>query len=123
MAEEITFGKWEIKINGTTLAVDTTDFLFNLELEDIPGKLPGWYHAFAEAQLEAEQVQTHYRQWYGKFAADALKRDPKLAEWKIKVKSQNDPSFWGYKEALAQAHRNVTLIQGMIEGLKTKARL
>lgn len=113
------WGVWEIKINGNPLTGDSSDVL-TTELEDIPGKLPGWYHALAEAQLEAEQVQTHYRQWYGKFAADALKRDPKLAEWKIKVKSQNDPSFWGYKEALAQAHRNVTLIQGMIEGLKAR---
>lgn len=117
--KEIDWGKWELMINGTPV-VGGAEEISQADFQDLPEKLPWWYHILAEAQYEAEQVQTHYRRWYGKFASDALKKDPKLAEWKIKAKSQDDPSFWSYKEAMAQTHRNVTMINGMIEGLKAR---
>jgi hypothetical protein len=119
MAEEIDWGNWELMINGTPVVANAAEVLA-MDPEDLPKELPWWYHILAEAQYEAEQVQTHYRRWYGKFATEALKKDSKLAEWKIKAKSQNDPSFWSYKEAMGQAHRNVTMIHGVIEGLRAK---
>jgi hypothetical protein len=119
MADEKIWGRWDLKINGTPVEGDTQAIL-QTDLEDIPAKLPWWYHILAEAQYEAEQVQIHYRRWFGQFATNILKKDPKISEWKIKAKSQAEPDFWSYKEAMAQAHRNVTMVNGVIEGLKAK---
>jgi hypothetical protein len=65
-------------------------------------------------------VQGHYRVWAAEQGTRILAGDPKLAEWKVRMRMQDHPMFGSYKEAQAQARRNVLLIQGVIEGLRAQ---
>ena len=118
----IDWGKWDVEINGTPLAVDTASEL-SVEDDEVAEALARWHHTLAEAEYEACMVEAHYRAWAAEVGCQLLAKDGKLAEWKVRQSMHDHPSYRHYKEAIAMSRRNVTMVQGIVEGLRARTEM
>lgn len=106
----------QIEVNGQPITLDWESF------EPAAG-LVHWGRVLAEAEADEVRVETEYRAWRASVGEQALKKDPKLSEWKIKQKVESDPNFKGYREAVAVTIRNRILVQALYDACSAQAEI
>jgi hypothetical protein len=108
------------KIEGD-LKADLTIHDISSEMDNVANQHSWWGGVLAAARAEAEKLEAMYRQWRAKESLRVLERDPKLAEWKVKLKVEASPDFMRHKEAKALAIRNVSQLENIVESFRVKA--
>lgn len=91
------------------------------EMDNVAHQISWWGGVLAAAKAEAEQLDAHYRAWRAKEGLTILEKDPKLAEWKVKLRVDSRPGFMKHKNAKALAIRNVVQLETIINAFETKA--
>jgi hypothetical protein len=119
------FGKMEIEVDGKAvdidLAADLTIDDLSKDMDEVAAKMAYWGAVWAAAEAEAERVDTHYRSWRAEYGRQLLEANEKLAEWKVKQEIEASPKFKRYKEGVAIATRNKTMLRAIFESWRVKA--
>jgi hypothetical protein len=108
------------KIEGD-LKNDLTIHDISSEMDEVAHQISWWGGVLAAARAEAEQLESTYRQWRAKQSLMFLERDPKLAEWKVKLKVEAHSDFMRHKNAKALAVRNISQLENVVDAFKVKA--
>ena len=123
MADE--FGKATIEVDGKTveidLAADLTIDDLSKDMDEVAAKMAYWGAVWAASEAEAERVDTSYRSWRAEYGRQLLEANEKLAEWKVKQEIEASPKFKRYKEGVAIATRNKTMLRAIFESWRVKA--
>jgi hypothetical protein len=123
------FARQKMKVQGTMVEVlilgDGADLPISINLSDemdrVSAQLAYWGSVMAEAKAELTQVDAWYRRFRATCANEVLARDPKSAEWKIKLAIEGTDGFVQHKNAVAMAERNFGLAEAMVRGFDKKA--
>jgi len=110
----------KVKIN---LAAETVIADLDLDMDRIASQMAWIAALWAEAEGEKIRVDAAYRAWRAEFAAKVMKREPKIAEWKVKSRVEAAPTFRKMKEGIALATRNATVLRALHRSLETKASM
>jgi len=119
------FSKSTITVNGHEVTLDTDYDLqvgaLSGDMDKVAAQMGFWGSVWAAAVKERAEAEAHYRYWRAKASEEVLASEPKLAEWKVKLKVEADPRFVTYKQALALADRNVVLAKSAFDSFDKKA--
>jgi hypothetical protein len=119
------FSKRTITVNDTDVELDVDVGLpianVSTDMDRIASQMAWWGSVWAAAEREAAQVEAHYRQWRASKINEIVKRDPKLAEWKVKALVEADPKFLAFKRAAATTIENTTLARAVFDSLDKKS--
>ncbi len=77
-----------------------------------------WNDLLSRAEREFMQLEAAYRQFRANAICEMLKKDSKLSEWKAKAFLESTDTFRENKAALAESHRTLALLHGVVEGLR-----
>lgn len=117
--------KIKIKVEGVELEFDRNEELIIDDLSSdqtrVASQMSYWGALTASAESEKIRADAYYRSWRAKIGKQILKKDPKLAEWKIKQIIESDEDFIKLKNSLAQATFNVVTCKSNFESFRTKA--
>ena len=75
----------------------------------------------AERMQALEEVEARFRSWKAGVVRRALQTDPKLAEWKCKVKYQDDPEYIEWYSRVGVVKGDLAAARGFIAALSVKA--
>lgn len=121
------FGTVNLKVNGRDVQADIEAELMvgelNSAMDEVAAKMAYWGALWGEAEAEQERVDAQYRFWRASFGRQLREADPKAAEWKITQEVEGNPKFTRYKDAVASAQRNVTVLKVVYESFRTKASI
>lgn len=115
----------EIALGKTTIRIDTEAEAaihdINEDMDTVSARIAFFGELLASCCEEQINVDGDYRKWRAKVNAAALKKDPKIAEWKPKVEIESSDTFTKYKRAIAKAEYNVVALKNLIKGLEEKS--
>lgn len=118
------FETLDIKVDGEVISApivnDLTIQSIGVEMDTVAAAIGYWGNVLAAAQEDLAAADSVYRNWRAQMTEDQLQDDPKLAEWKIKAKIESHADFLAYKEKIARAARNVTILENVIDAYKVK---
>lgn len=123
------FARQKIKVQGTVVEVyilgDGSELPIGAdlssEMDRVAAQLAYWGSVAADAQAELTQADAWYRRFRAETARDALARDPKASEWKVKNVIEGADGFIKYKDAIALAEKNLALCEAMVRAFDKKA--
>lgn len=93
------------------------------EMDSVAAEMAYWSSVLAEAEAEQIMVDSWYRKFRAEMKEAILKKDPKLADWKINAKIESSKGFLQHKKAISQAQKNVSLCAGMVKAFAVKANI
>ena len=125
------FARKKIKVDGATVEVlilgSRAELPIGVDLDEemdrVSAQLGYWGSVLAAAKKEQIKVDASYRRFRAIANEEILKKDPKLAEWKVKAKIEALDGFSQYKDAIAQAEENVELCAAMVRAFDKKANV
>lgn len=101
--------------------LDTSITDLTSDMDTIASQIAWYGRILASAERAAERADIQYRSWRAHASNQALSRDPKLAEHKIKIFVESQPLFIQHKELIASAEELVTRMQKAVVALQVKA--
>jgi len=114
-----------VKINGEEVELDSEELEFsgNLsrDMEEIATLINRTGELWAEAEEQAINIDAAYRQWRAQEGFDVLKKEPKLAEWKVNQAIEASEDFVTYKTAIARAKKVALTLKNRFQSLDKKA--
>ena len=121
------FGVIEVVIEGDKrqLDVDAELGITNIDrdMDRVAAQMAFWGELQSQAEEQKVMADTNYRLWRAGFGEAILSRDPKMAEWKVKQKIEASPKFRTYKEGIAKAARNSTVLRAIFLAFQSKASM
>jgi len=93
------------------------------EMDRVAAEMAYWGSVLAEAEAEQIMVDAFYRKFRAEMKEAILKKDPKLADWKINARIEASSGFLQHKKAISQAQKNVSLCSNMVKSYAVKANI
>lgn len=115
----------EIAIGEETVEIDTEKEAaihdVSSDMATVSARIAWFGELLAAAEEELVIVDAAYRNWRAKEYTAGLKKDPKIAEWKLKANVEASDAFTNWKEAIGKATYNVTALKNLIKALEEKS--
>ena len=93
------------------------------EMESVAGYI-GWAGSILGAiKEEYLKEESDYKYWRANFYTDILKREPKLAEWKVKSMAESSKEYLKFKHDLAELSRAEITMNAILSAFKHKSEL
>lgn len=90
-------------------------------MDEVASQIAYYGELLGAAKEEEGKLDAAYRRWRGGISSAMLKKDPKIAEWKVKAAIEEQKSFEQYKTAQAACTRNIVTIDILIKALCEKS--
>jgi hypothetical protein len=119
-------GKTTLEVMGEKVVVDHSTAKvgdIDLDMDQVAAYMSRVGELWAMAEEELMSADAHYRTWRASYGEAILKKDPKLAEWKVKQQVEGSPKFTAIKDRLAKAKRNATMLKSHFEAFRAKASI
>ena len=121
------FNYSNIIVDGKELEIDLEDEFYIDDLDNsmntIASKIAFWGSVLASAEEEKVRVDAYYRRWRAQHGEKLLESDPKLAEWKVKQKTDSMEQFLVLKEGIAKSTKNALLAKAFFEAFCRKSNM
>lgn len=118
-------GKIKVSIGKEKIEIDTREVCLITDvstgMDEVAAQIAWYGELLGAAEAEKVRADSAYRRWRGKVSKDALKKDPKVAEWKVKAEIESSETFSQYKEAIAQTECQVNALRNLVLALKEKS--
>lgn len=123
------FARQKIKVMGTSVDVlilgDGAELPIGAdlssEMDRVAAQLAYWGAVAADAAAELTKVDAWYRRFRAELSREIMATDPKLPEWKIKLRIEASDGFIKHKDAIALAEKNLGLCEAMVRAFEKKA--
>lgn len=114
----IALGKTKIRID-----VEQEAEIHDLDedMDTVSARIAFYGELLAACREEQIKADAAYRKWRAQIAAQALRKDPKIGEWKVNAKIESDDQFLTFKQAIAKVEYNVVALKNLIKGLEEKS--
>lgn len=123
---DVSFKRRVIKVQGVSIKIEPEEYVIN-DIDDTQRKVSKqmafWSSVWGAAVEEQVKADAFYRAWRAERTEALLKKDPKLAEWKVKAEIESDPLFLKMKQAIATAADNVTTAEHIWKTLDKRGNL
>jgi hypothetical protein len=125
----MSFNKTQIIVQGQTIDIEIGEGTethigdISKDMAQVGSQIAWWGRVKAAAIQELEAADAVYRNWRAQAALEALKNDPKLSEWKVKLVIESLKKFLEIKTAISKATENVAACDGMMQAFLKKANV
>lgn len=114
--------KYTFKVDDREVSVTDQDLVIkNTDVSKSASDIAYWGEVVAALKRFLNLHLAEYRNWRAKSIDKILETDPKLAEWKTKVKIESTSGFMKYKKAIAEAQEQYDTASGIFEAMVTRA--
>lgn len=122
------FARQKIKVMGITVEVPILGEGAELpigenisdEMDRVSAQLAYWGAVLAEAKKEQIKVDTWYRRYRAQMTVMILDKGGSITEWKVKARIEASDGFVKHKDAIAQAQKHVSLLEGIVKAFDKK---
>jgi hypothetical protein len=101
--------------------VDLSIANLDIDMDRVASQMGFWGSVWSAAIEENIFAKAHYRHWRAKMAEMLLAKEPKLSEWKIKVKIEATEEFLKFKRSLSISEKNVAISKNMFASFEKKS--
>lgn len=121
-------GTARLKVGDQEIVFNSETLLYHPERVEtdvvaIASAINLWGQHLAKAEEQKVMVDAEYRDWRARQVNEALAKDPKLAEWKVKARVEAMEKFMLFKTGIAKAALNVVSLQTIGDGLRAKLQI
>jgi hypothetical protein len=119
--------KIELKIGAEEIIIDTDEETLitdlSTDMEQIAARISRMGSLLAASERERDQNDARYRKWRASVALQKMKKDQKIAEWKVKASIEETERFEQFKMAASQCTYNCTALYNLIVALREKSQI
>lgn len=93
----------------------------DMEMDRVASRIAYFGELLGAVLRDSKKADTKYRAWRARMTKEILRKDSKLAEWKIKAEIESDPKFETFKAAIATCDYQQKTLEELIAALKEKS--
>lgn len=121
------YGIISVDVDGEQVSMDVDEELrigdIDYDMGRVAAQMAFWGELWGQAESQRVEADSDYRFWRAQLGESILNKDPKIPEWKAKQKIEASPKFQRYKDGIAKAARNATMLRAVFLSFQTKASM